>query len=61
MWYSYCSASGMVEAVSWAAPYVEYSGRPLWIFSCSCTEKESHNKCEKFEKFGSVTGVVVRC
>ena len=51
----------MAEVVSWAAPYVEYSERPLWIFNCSCTEKDNHNKCEKLEKFGSVTGVVVHC
>ena len=29
------------------------------MFTCSCTEKDNHNKCEKVESFGSVIGVLV--
>ena len=31
------------------------------MFNCLCTEKDSHSKCEKLERFVSVTGVVWCC
>ena len=31
------------------------------MFSCSCIEKDNHNKCEKLEKFGFVIGVMMGC
>ena len=31
------------------------------MFSCLCTEKDSHSKCEKLERFVSVIGVVLCC
>ena len=31
------------------------------MFNCSCTENDSHSKCEKLERFVSVTGVVLCC
>ena len=40
---------------------MEYSERPLWMFNCSCTEKDNHNKCEKLERFGSITDVLGCC
>ena len=31
------------------------------MFTCSYTEKDNHNKCEKLESFGSVIGMFGCC